>query len=233
MTGLSFKFALVSLAIVCFLAGSARADSFTFTGNAEFGEDIADFFLSGPSFSINSAAPGGFAGLLFACTRGTLCQVPAQPIPATDSYLNAPGDFSGGTVGGIRASTLTGGLIFSGSSFTAGDPPKVGSGPVTFTGDLTGFVFLPLGCENTGNCTSLGPQVFHLHLSGSGIVTAVGEDEGLGTDGIFVVNYQFQGTATTVPEPSSLVLVISGLTGVAGMRRWRLRRRVGNLAARS
>jgi hypothetical protein len=42
----SFKSAAFSLAIVLFLAGSALADSFTFTGQAAYGQDISDFFIS-------------------------------------------------------------------------------------------------------------------------------------------------------------------------------------------
>ena len=42
------------------------------------------------------------------------------------------------------------GLTFSSLSFTAGtnlDNFSFGSGSVTFAGDLTGYVFPPLGCE--------------------------------------------------------------------------------------
>ena len=228
MSGLSFKSAVLSLAFVCFLSGSALADSFTFTGDANLGDDLISFFLSGPSFSIHSASPAGPAGG-FVCLQGILCNVLAQFIQATPSYIFSPGDFSGGTVGSITAYSLGGGLLFSSSSFTAGGPNNFGSGPVTFTGDLTGFVFLPLGCEESRTCTDFGPQVFHLHLSGTGIVTASGEDLGNGNDGIFLLTYNFRGTATTTPEPASLLLVSSGLAGLAVLGRWRLRtKRVGN-----
>ena len=163
------------------------------------------------------------------CLQGTLCTIPAQSIQTTPSYLTAPGDFSGGTVGSVKADTLgsLGGLIFSGFSFTAGsNPNNFGSGPVTFTGDLTGFVFLPLGCGNTQSCTAVGPQVFHLHLNGSGTGTAFGEVIGQGQDGIFEFDYTFHGTATTVPEPSSLLFLSSGLAGLAALKRWHLPRRV-------
>jgi hypothetical protein len=226
MTGLSFKSAAFSLAIVWLLAGSAVADSYTFTGTATLGNDTINFFLSGPSFSINSASPGGPADVMAICLQGTLCTIPGQSIQTTPSILTAPGDFSGGTVGGVKADTLgsPGGLIFSGFSFTAGtNPNNFGSGPVTFTGDLTGFVFVPLGCENTQTCTAVGPQVFHLHLSGSGTGRASGDVIGQGQDGIREFDYTFHGTATTVPEPSSLLLLSSGLAGFAAIRWWHLR----------
>ena len=119
----SFNLAVLSLATSFLVAGSARADSFTFTGTATFGQDISDFFISGPSLSLNSAAPGAFAGSLFMCNQGDTCNVPALSIGAFPSPVGAPGGFSGGTVGGVTADTLTGSLDFSGSSFIAGSDP--------------------------------------------------------------------------------------------------------------
>lgn len=239
MTRLSLKSAAFSLAIVCFLGGSAVADSFTFTGTATYGNDIVDFSLSGPSFSIHSAAPadGGRSGVLAVCLQGTLCTIGDQLILTTPSSFLAPGDFSGGTVGGVTADTLGAltygeGLTFSSFSFTAGTNPKnFGSGPVTFTGHLTGYIFYPPGCEQTQTCTAVGPQVFDLQLSGSGIGTASGEFWGPGQDGIEQFDYTFHGTVTgsvtsVVPEPSSLLLLGSGLTAFAAIRRWHMLRRV-------
>ncbi len=222
MTALSFKAGILILAISCF-SGLSRADSYTFTGTAEIGNDIANFFLAGPSFDIHSAVPSGPANVLFFCIQGTTCQVPGQLIPSFGSYLSQPGDFSGGTVNGVTADTLTGGLIFSASKFIAGtNPLNVGTGPVTFAGNLTGFVFLPLGCEQTLTCNAFGPEVFHLHITGTGTVTASGEDIGGGQDAIYSLRYAIQGTATTVPEPSSWLLAVSGLGALAGA--WRRRR---------
>jgi PEP-CTERM motif-containing protein len=127
------------------------------------------------------------------------------------SDIGSPGDFSGGTVNGVTADTLEGAIIFSGSSFIPGsDPGHFGSGPVTFTGNLTGFVFLPSGKLR---------EVFDVHLSGIGTVSASGEIRDPFGDLIFMNSYTFNGTATVVPEPASLILVGTGLTALAGYRR--------------
>ena|SRR5215475_838976 len=215
MTGLSFKSAVFSLVIFCFLSGSAVADTFTFQDDAFLNAESMDFTLSGPSFFIHSGFINGPNDLAI-CTQGTPCTVPSLDIPANSIQ---PG-FSGGTVGGVTADILVGALTFSSFSFTA---ENVGdnSGPVTVTGDIAGYDFLPGTME-------IGPQVFDLQISGSGTGTASGA--GL-PDAPFVVHgdqYKFSGTATTAPEPSSLLLLSSGLLGFAAIRRWHLLRRVNH-----
>jgi hypothetical protein len=221
MAGLSFKSSAFSLVVVCLLSASAVADTFPFTGDAIENAASMDFTLTGPSFFIQSSFNSG-PSFITVCTTGTLCTIPPQDIPANDVA-----EFSVGTVGGVRADTLVGGLTFSPFSFTA-DPNVDGSGSVMVTGDLTGFVFDPPGCEVSVSCTGVGHQVFDLQISGSGTGTTIATTLPGEPFVVRVVDYKFSGNATTVPEPSSLLLLSSGLIGFAAIRRWHLLRRVNH-----
>jgi hypothetical protein len=118
---------------------------------------------------------------------------------------------------------VRGSLFFSESFLSVtGTADEVGSGPVTFTSEIQGFRLLPGG--------GLGQMVFDLVLSGSGTVTALG-DVFEGQVSINQLQYNFTGTAsgtvlTTVPEPSSVLLVSSGLAGLGWMRRRRRSRMI-------
>jgi hypothetical protein len=223
----NLKFSALILSILILVAGSLRADSFTFTGTAGTGDDENFFFLSGTSFNVYSAAPHGAAGTLWQCNQGAVCQFPSQGIGVWESPPSQPGEFSGGTVNGVVAQTLIGGgITFSDSSFVlSSDPNNPGGGPVSFTGEIIGAVYGPAGCETLPSSPPCTPiQVFHLHLKGTGTVAVFGEVAG--DNGLFDINfagYTLTGTATVVPEPATWLMFAAGIPGVLGLRHWRLR----------
>jgi len=223
----SSKFHALALSIPILLSTYSSADSFSFTGTAFTGDDQNNINLSGASMNLYSAAPGGFAGVLFTCTLGMTCQVPSLTISTFDSPTGNPGLFSGGTFNGLTADTLGGGLVFSGTSFVlSSDENSPGSGPVSFSGEVGGAMFSPVGCETTPTSpTCQFIQLFAFHVKGTGIITLSGELAG--DNGLFDVlaaSYTFSGTTAVVPEPSTLLMFVAGIPAVLGTR-WRYRTR--------
>jgi hypothetical protein len=85
--------------------------------------------------------------------------------------------------------------------------------PMTVAGTITGYELL--NCTNGTNCT-LGPQLFTVHISGTGTAQLT-----LSSDTYIIqgANIAFSGTATTVPEPVSLILTGTGLAGILVKRK--------------
>lgn len=222
------KFCALTLVLPLFLSAYSSAESFSFTGTAGTGNDQSNINLTGISFLLYSGSPGGQGSPLFMCTQGTVCQVPSIDVGTFESFTTEPGEFSGGTIDGIKADSLTGGITFSGTSFVLGsDPNNLGSGQVSFSGNIKGFVFTPVGCEMTDAAPPcVEAQVFNVHLTGTGTVTLFGEPAGdNGLSNIDAVGYTLTGTATVVPEPSTLLMFAAGIPGVLGLRHWRYRTR--------
>ena len=120
------------------------------------------------------------------------------------------------TYGSQSTDLVTGALIFSGT-FTLPVLPESTdfkiTYPVTFIGN--GIAYQDL--STPGNLV-IGPQIFDLAFKGSGTATV----QGCFCNGQYFVagaNASFTGTATIVPEPSSVFLFGTGLAGIVGMRR--------------
>jgi hypothetical protein len=114
--------------------------------------------------------------------------------------------------GNQSTDAVIGGIIFSGT-FTA---PLVANKaafsvtfPVSMIGNVTAFQDLGSGTK--------GPALFGLEFKGSGTMTLTGSAVN-GMDDVTSASVSFSGIATTVPEPSSILLLGSGLTAVLKMR---------------
>jgi hypothetical protein len=213
----------------------AQADAIPFTGTANFGGDQQSFLLSGPSLLLSSAAPGATAAPFLACSPGTPC----DPTWTVSAFFTLSSGFSSGTVGTLSAQTLSGFLTFPGEPFIApvfpvGVSDNEVTVPVSLVGAIRGYEFLPPGCLS--DCT--GNPVFDLALTGTGSVTLHGfagssEPPGSDVDRFRFAHWTFSGEATVVPEPSTVVLLGSGLAYAAVRLRKRRLMQDGPLRAAS
>ena len=199
-----------------------KADAIPFTGTATFGNDIENFFLSGPSFSLSSAAPGATASPIVICNQGQFC----DPTLTVNAFFTGVPGFSGGTVDGVTAQTLSGSITFSGDPFIApsapvGSPVDV-SVPVTLLGEITGWGVVP-GFGVTD-------PVFTVLLSGAGTLELSGRVPQAGLDTFRGASWTFAGEAAVTPEGSTLLLLGSGIVSVAAWMR-RSRRRLSSRRA--
>jgi len=217
---------LAALACCCSAPLPARADTITITGGAltavgTFG--FTSFTLTGEGFEVVGGREPGFAGpaSCFPCVAG-------DPV-------NFDGQFSGGftlgsgpaTVDGVSYAKLwyTGVLAFDGETmaFPGGSSSVDVTSPFSLVSEgvlgeasfLQGFLTNPF--------SNPGPAVFRTDLTGRGVASAT-YVEGI-TQGEFFyrqVTYSFL-APEPVPEPTSLLLLGSGLIGV-GVRHWRRRK---------
>jgi hypothetical protein len=185
----------------------ANASSFPITGTSQLdGSDITDIVNGGP-LSLLTQAPSG----------PNLVGGPFSP-GLVNFSLDVPmfsainGGYAYVTFGNQSTDMVMGGLIFSGTFTVPVQPNGTGSTvtfPVTMIGN--GIAYQDLSGTK-------GPQIFDLAFSGSGTVTV----QGAFVNGQYYVDSgaaSFNGTATVVPEPSSVLLLGTGLAGIVGMRR--------------
>jgi hypothetical protein len=118
-----------------------------------------------------------------------------------------------GALNGISPDYFSGQITFTGSAIS----PAAGytfTAPVTFQGQIQGN-----NLEMGPNGDFLSP-LWDITVAGSGTVTVY---RNVAVSSVIGESYTFTGTATIIPEPSSLCLLMTALGGLALIRKHRSR----------
>jgi hypothetical protein len=211
---------LIFLALLVSIS-AAHADSISVTGSGVLGGDIDRLQVSAGSFSAYSAAPAGPSFVLGASPVGVQVTLEWGVVP-----FSGPG-FTTVNLGNQFTDILTGGITFT-STFTIPASALVSgtfTAPISVMGGLGAYQDLLLG-QGQGSYET-GPLMGTLQFVGTGMATFEISDVGQGLYHITSADATFtgQGMLTSVtPEPSSFLLMGSGIAGLWGV--WRRKRSV-------
>ena len=216
------RLAALAALVCCFdsIPAFVRADPITITGGALTATGVfgsTTFILTGKGFAAAGGREPGFAGPS-ACS----------PCVAGD-FVSFSGEFAGESTLGSGPAIFNG-LAYS-KLFYAGRLGFGGGGVVFPVGSSTVNLVSPFALSTDPVDSSFlqgfldpllqGTPVFSVALAGQGVATATYTEGPQGLFNFSHVTYEFQSSTTPVPEPTSALLLATGLFGIW---RWQLNR---------
>jgi hypothetical protein len=215
----------LALAAILLCGGTSAADPVTVTsGTIVFTDEPGLFEVAGSGFHVRIGwFPTQESGTPFGdhcasgCVSGSTVDLGQTAYTFSDSFQGI-----GGIVNGVMYPALfsAGELTFNGPVFIAPafdpDVRGIAEGAFTFHGSVSIFT----------DESRTGPPVFAKELTGQGTARVFGDVAGPGAPFVLLagddVHYRF---ASPVPEPSTVIMLVSGLIG--GAARLSRRRRRG------